>query len=354
MASCAALEPETTEADNAVRSHADEGACPEPSIQDTLFIGDNGDFSVKAFSVDPWMSLTYTGSPFVEPAAGGLHGVMGLIFGRNRNLLAVNQNVELPINGEVLEFDGADGRLIRSIVASSDPDSPFAPRGMVLRDNVLYVADFGGYPNVTQEGQVALYHGRTGELLGKLDADGLTTPFFPRGVVFGPDGKLYVSNVPKQTSGQVLRFDPRTRKLIDVFIDSGKCKCDFNRPEGLVFGPGTHPRLYVTSFPRDEDDTDKILVFDQRGEFVDSIELYRAGEPRASAQALLFGPGGRLYLPLTQFSAPEHQGEVRRYDVGTKMFEVVVPSFADGGPLQAGWYLTFRRTNPATLVYEGD
>ena len=67
---------------------------------------------------------------------------------------------------------------------------------------------------------------------------------------------------------------------------------------------------------------------------------------RAAAQALLFGPSGILYVPILTL------GEVRRYtyNVPAKMwtFDLFVPR---GGPLVTPWYLTFGRTDPATLAY---
>ena len=65
-----------------------------------------------------------------------------------------------------------------------------------------------------------------------------------------------------------------------------------------MFGPDG--RLYVTAFRADKNDTDKILIFDSAGVCVDKIDLDQvdedpeADQPRAFAQALLFGPGGSL------------------------------------------------------------
>ena len=69
-----------------------------------------------------------------------------------------------------------------------------------------------------------------------------------------------------------------------------------HRPEGLVFGPDGN--LYITSFRKDSDDTDKILIFNGDGDLLFKINLYIAGQqPRAFAQAILFGPEGKLIVP---------------------------------------------------------
>jgi hypothetical protein len=108
-------------------------------------------------------------------------------------------------------------------------------------------------------------------------------------------------------------------------------------------------------------DTDKILIFagpgsDNPGTFLDKIDLDQiSNDPkvRASAQALLFGPDGLLYVPITNSGFPLNvsTGEVRRYNVRTKGFDVIVKSFIAGGPLGQPWYLTFGKTDPATLDY---
>src|SRR5581483_4715270 len=91
-----------------------EGRAVPSVTNDTLYVGDNasngksGDNSVQSFDATTGASL----GTFV-PGSNSLKGV------------------------RVLIFDGA-GHLL---VPIQDPNAPFAPRGIVLKDNVLYVAN---------------------------------------------------------------------------------------------------------------------------------------------------------------------------------------------------------------------
>lgn len=326
-----------------------------------MYIGDVGDDAVERFDAETGAYL----GPFVTPQSGGLFGPRGLVFSTAGNLLVVNQNVNQPYAGEVLEYQGGNGTFERALVSRDDDHAPYAPRGIVRAGGMVYVADMGE-PGYTMAGlpapnpfpaRVSVFN----ELTGVWDRDlsfagfdqtctpeGVCTQLSPRGLAFGPDGALYVSVMkfisdadPNATAGLVLRFgnggaDPGT-----VFIDGETCNCGLARPEGLAFGSDS--RLYVTSFRTSALDTDKILVFCIDSSFKDQIDLYAVGEPQSYAQALAFGPQGLLYVPISGDSADT--GSVRRYDVTTKSYDVVVPA---GGALQAGWYITFGARAPAS------
>jgi len=207
-------------------------------------------------------------------------------------------------------------------------------------------------PNFPPGGLLA-FDENTGKFLreGSLSNNGVK--FHPRGLVIGPNGLLYVSNFPdlkSGTGGQVLVFDPKTLNFVGAFISDEGGPGQLNRPEGLVFGPDGN--LYITSFRADPSDTDSIRIYHGKtGAFIGKIDLYTLPEPRAFAQALLFGPGGFLFVPISG-SGPD-TGAVRRYNVSTKTR--VLPDFVlpagQGGPLGQGWYLTFGKTDPGTLKY---
>jgi hypothetical protein len=322
-------------------------AVPSAAPHDILYVGDGSDDSVKSFDAT---TGAFVGTA-VAPARGGLHGPRGMVFEDPAHLLVVNQNVNQPFNGEVLDYNIRTGTPRGAVVPSSSPDAPFAPRGMVLSGHTLYVADVEGA--TTAGGRIALYDVHSGQLLGSLTPANFPGQFNPRGVVFGPDGDLYVSvfDTTNPLAGYVVRFDPNSGASAVVAANNGdgidqpgEIK-DLHRPEGLAFGPDG--QLYVTSFRADAGDTDKILVLNgSTGALQDEIPLDQVGQPRAFAQALEFGPDGRLFVPVTG-NGPD-TGSVRRYDVATHGYTVFV---AAGGPLGQGWYLTFGQTDAATLAY---
>ena len=332
-----------------------------------LYIGDNvSRFNSAGRLIDVKSSVlrfdASTGAyvdTFVAAGTGGVFGLRGLIFDASRNLIAVDQNVGQPTNGEILTYRGSDGAFLGNLVTESA--APYAPRGAVLSPDrqSLYVADMGDFgPNCESlPGDIYRYDANTGQFLDLISAPEWFGDFHPRGVVFGPDGLLYATdfgNPCTPRSGSILRFNLEEGQVVDEFVlaQSG----DLHWPEGLTFGPDGD--LYAISGRSGPDDVGQIQRFDGRsGERVQSIDLSQPDdELSATVQALLFGPNGALYVPVENRSLADLQagvervvsGELRRYDLATGAYETLV---APGGKIQDPWFLTFENTDPSTLAY---
>jgi len=336
----------------------------QPVGAQELFVGDGGNNGVNSAIAHFDVSNGKFLGDFVPPNGAGLHGPNGMIF-TSGELVVVNQNVNLPLNGELLRFDGETGTFIGKLVAASYTKSPFLPRGIVRGGpgNLFYVADLGLSNGCPTPGDVKVYD-ENGVLQYNLDHTLFPFPFYPRGVVFGPDGLLYVSAVgcddtvggpgPNVSAGYILRFDVQKRAFVDVLASTATVR-DLHRPEGLVFDRDGN--LWVTSFRivDDKNDTDKILKLSGKtGELLDKIVESAPRKPRVAAQDLIFGPDDKLFITVGSGSDPTLVGEVRRCDTKTKHCDIIVPASTAGGPVQTPVYLIFRNSNPATLDYEDE
>ena len=304
--------------------------------RDTLYIGDGGDDTIKSFDAHTGHYVGVSDGPGIS----GLRGPRGIVVDGDE-LLVVNQNVNLDISGEVLRYSADTGEYLGGLVPATDANAPFAPDGMVLGGaGDLFLANVLRKANTGPPCRVNHYAG-DGSFLGEAKVK--NNEHHPRGVVVGPDGLLYAStrDFTSGLGGTVLRFSANGRA--EVFIDDKGGFGQLNRPDGLVFGPDG--RLYITSFRAAPGDTDSIRIYNPDGAFAGKIELHNGtSDPRVYAQALLFGPGDKLFVPIN------NTGEVRSYNSPTTGdYDVFIPA---GGVLVNPWYMTFGKTNPSTLNYD--
>ena len=126
---------------------------------------------------------------FVRPGEQGLDGPEFIIEGPGGNLYLTAQS------RQVLVLDPIDGGVIDVFVAD-DPDTPdidetgglFWPHGLVFGpDGHLYVAS-------SQNNRILRYNGETGAFLNEFVPDGAGGLRFPLGIAFGPDGDFYVAS----------------------------------------------------------------------------------------------------------------------------------------------------------------
>ena len=81
--------------------------------EDTLYIGDIADNTVKAFDAE---NRDFKGE-FVKKGNSPIKGPMGLIFNSDGDLLVSNQNAGANKSGELLKFDGKTGNFAAVIAA---------------------------------------------------------------------------------------------------------------------------------------------------------------------------------------------------------------------------------------------
>jgi sugar lactone lactonase YvrE len=118
--------------------------------------------------------------------------------------------------------------------------------GLIDPDAITIGPDGNVYVSVgaTPQDSAILRYNLQGEFLGIAAAgNGLTRPY---GNAFGPDGNLYVSSF---RTNEILRFDGKTGAFIDVFASDNNNGLgslnSLNGPNGLLFGPDGS--LYVTT-----------------------------------------------------------------------------------------------------------
>ncbi len=232
-------------------------------------------------------------------------------------------------SGNILRYDGETGafidRFVPTGVGGLCQGLAFGPGSMIFGpDGNLYVSC-----GIDSVGFVMRYDGRSGvPLHGPLGTPGRAefirddsgSLIRPLGFDFGPDGNLYVASTGAISfspgdADRVLRYDGETGAFIDTFVPTSSGALD--GPSGLVFGPDGH--LYVSSL-----NTDQVLRYDgTTGIFMDVFASSGGGVSIDQPTHLQFGPDGNLYVSGTR------SNNVARFDgqTGAPIGNFVPPGF---------------------------
>jgi hypothetical protein len=229
------------------------------------FLADSGDAN-RVFRYD-----IKTGAyldDFIQGSNGGLFFPTGFVFSADHHYFYIASD----FNNEIIRFvyDGTHATNPTTFIADSALGSP---AGLVFGpDGNIYVGSLDNSTVVRYDGNTGAplpAPGQSGAIFVPSGSGGL---FRPGGVAFGPDGNLYVTS---QLTNQIMRYDGTTGAPLPgpgqpgaVFVPTAGGLSD---PAGFVFGPGTDPAdtsardFYVISIH-----TSNVLRFDgQTGAFVD-------------------------------------------------------------------------------------
>jgi DNA-binding beta-propeller fold protein YncE len=277
---------------------------------------------------------------FVPHNSGNLTSPKGVLFGpADHDLYVVSGRFgSHPEQSRVLRYDGSTGASVDEFVGR-DNGGLENPRGMIFGpDGNLYIASDPNHPTV---GAVLRYDGTTGAFLDAFIPVGSGGIRHPQGLVFGPDGNLYVADGNFE---QILRYDgttgapfPSPGNTGAVFVSSA---ADSGLAEGvgLVFGPDGN--LYVAC-----NGSNSVHRYDGwTGAFMDAFVGPGSGGLSAPI-GLLFGPDGNLYV------SSDTNANVLRYDGRTGAFLGTFIPPGSGGLREAG-FMTFTETDPVTLDYD--
>jgi streptogramin lyase len=217
----------------------------------------------------------------------------------------------------VVQYDENTGDFL-SVFASGDLSGP---RGVLFGpDGNLYVA--------SQTNRVVRYD-TSGNFIDEFVVSGGELQS-PRCIIFGPDGNLYVGS---RGTNSVVRYSGTDGSLIDIFVPPGSG--GLSGPRGLVFGPDGN--LYVSSF-----NTGQVLRYDAAtGNFIDIF-----ADSGQETNGLVFGPDGNLYVATGDPAPPA----VYRFDATGQFMDIFVRPDATGGLLDPNGLLF----GPDGNLYVGD
>jgi hypothetical protein len=300
---------------------------------------------------------------FVPKHGGGLNQPQFLIFGAHDRSLYVGSGhfAAAEQHRAVLRYDGVTGAFLSNFAGTGHLDST---HGVIFGpDGNLYVGDRVGTFGQLQGGRVLRFDGTNGAFIDEFVPHGSGGLRHPFGMAFARDRRrgnrldLFVCNLP----GNVLRYDGVTGAFVGEFVKTGSGGLD--SPIGMAFGPDGNLYLADTGVFNGISAVRRYQGPNGAapGAFMDVFVPPGKGGLLATF-ALLFGPDGNddgrqdLYVTSNRYTGrgadKGAEGTVKRYDGRTGAFLGDFVPVGAGGLNNASGF-TFTDTDPMTLAYTG-
>jgi RHS repeat-associated protein len=248
----------------------------------------------------PPVTLLVTSNYFVLEYDGASGVPLGIFASLGSNVLAQTMvigpdgNLYVATTGpSVLRFNGTTGQPMPSpgnggAVFVSDGGLTLSYGLAFGPDGNLYVGDYGSLAGGSNPPSIRRYNGTTGVFMNVfVSGGGLTSN--PTGIIFGPDGNLYVCN--DLDGNSVLRYNgttglpmPSPGNTGATFVAAGSG--GLIRPQGIAFGPDGN--LYVSG-------QQNFAVIRYSGTTGAFIDVFASGFP-TGLEGIRFGPDGNLYV----------------------------------------------------------
>jgi streptogramin lyase len=212
--------------------------------------------------------------------AGQLFPTFGMTFGPSGDLFVASGNNSHGC--EVLRYSPAG--VFRGVFVSP----PLS--GGPSCDGVIFGPDGNLYTTDLINDVVQRYNGETGAFMSNFVTGGSGGLNGPISLAFGPDGALYVTSL---RNNSVYRYDGTTGAYLSTFVPAGSG--GLNAPVGMTFGPDGN--LYVTSYFSPSWST--VLRYNgQTGAFIDVFvpDTEAAKGSLNALKGITFGPDGHLYV----------------------------------------------------------
>lgn len=275
-----------------------------------------------------------TGSPLGVFATGsGLNLPQQTVAGPDGNLYVADAQADA-----VLRYDGASGAALPSPGNAGATFIPPGSGGLVQPLGIAFGPDGNLYVGDHAANVIRRYSGTTGVPIGTGVFANSADLNLPNAIVFGSDGNLYVSN---GAGNNVLRFNGSTGAPLPSAGNAGAqfaATAGFNGPTGLLFGPNGD--LYVASAGPYTSRPQTIYRFSgDTGSFTDAFSDSSLGRP----VGMTIGTDGKLYVASIDANA------IERFDILAETFsDFFVPSNNNGGMASMDYLMFLPMTTPVT------